>query len=72
MDEWYPKCWKKEEYEARVKELEAIFNPIMMKIYQQNPDAMPNMGQHGAGPHPGAQPSGTNEGTSKGKVDDVD
>jgi L1 cell adhesion molecule like protein len=25
----------KEEYEAKVKELEAIFNPIMMRVYQQ-------------------------------------
>ena len=26
---------RKEEYDAKVKELEAIFNPIMTKIYQQ-------------------------------------
>ena len=43
----------KEEYDAKVKEIEAVFNPIMQKIYQQmggQPGGMPNFG----GAHPGA------------------
>jgi len=62
-----------EEYDAKLKELEAKFNPIMMKIYQANPGAaggpggmpgfpggMPDMGGHG-----GAAPGGSG-------VDDLD
>ena len=51
----------KEEYDAKVKELEAIFNPIMQRIYQSmggmpgGPGGMPNMGGFpgGAGGFPG-------------------
>jgi L1 cell adhesion molecule like protein len=63
----------KEEYDAKVKEIEAIFNPIMQKIYQQAggaPGGMPNFGQPGAGA-PGAGASGT-AGTSTGGAEDVE
>merc|ERR1712151_451784 len=42
----------KEEYDAKVKELEATFNPIMMRVYQQTG------GQPGAGGMPGGMPGG--------------
>jgi len=63
----------KEEYEAKVKELEAIFNPIMMRVYQASggmpgQGGMPNFGQ--GGPTTGGQ--GTSQGTSSSNVDDVD
>ena len=63
----------KEEYDAKVKEIEAIFNPIMQKIYQQAggaPGGMPNFGQPGAGA-PGAGAAGT-AGTSTGGAEDVE
>ena len=63
----------KEEYDAKVKELEAIFNPIMTKIYQQTggaPGGMPNF-QAGAQPGAGPQP-GPSAGTSTGGADDVE
>jgi len=70
----------KEEYDAKVKEIEAIFNPIMQKIYQQAggaPGGMPNFGGFpgagapgagapGAGPQPGAK------GTATGGAEDVE
>jgi len=66
----------KEEYDAKVKEIEAIFNPIMQKIYQQAggaPGGMPNFGAGapgagapGAGPQPGAK------GTATGGAEDVE
>jgi len=62
---------EKEEYEGRVKELEAKFNPIMMRVYQEaggqpGQGGMPNFG--GQGPTGGEQkPS-----TSQSKVDEVD
>ena len=62
----------KEEYDAKVKEIEAIFNPIMQKIYQQAggaPGGMPNFGQPGAGA-PGAGAGAT--GTSTGGAEDVE
>ena len=64
----------KEEYDAKVKEIEAVFNPIMQKIYQQAggaPGGMPNFqggfpgagapgaGAPGAGPQPGAKGTAT-------------
>jgi len=69
---------EKEEYEARVKELEAKFNPIMMRVYQEagmgggpgGPGGMPNFqgGNFPGGPTGGEQkPS-----TSQSKVDEVD
>ena len=57
----------------KVKELEAIFNPIMTKIYQQTggaPGGMPNF-QAGAQPGAGPQP-GPSAGTSTGGADDVE
>ena len=41
----------KEDYEGKVKELEAIFNPIMSRVYQQTggQGGMPNMGGMGGG-----------------------
>lgn len=59
----------KEEYDAKIKELEAVFNPIMMRVYQATGGAgeggMPNFGQPGA-----SGPSAS--GTSQTNVDDVD
>ena len=34
----------KEEYDAKITEVEAVFNPIMYKIYQKNEGGMPNFG----------------------------
>ncbi len=71
----------KEEYDAKVKELEAIFNPIMQKIYQSmggmpggpgGPGGMPNMNFPGG---PGGQPgagAGPSAGTSTGGAEDVE
>ena len=71
----------KEEYDAKVKEIEAVFNPIMQKIYQQmggQPGGMPNFGgaypgagAPGAGA-PGAGPSPGAKGTATGGAEDVE
>ena len=66
----------KEEYDSKQKEIEAIFNPIMQKIYQQAggaPGGMPNFG----GAHPGAGASGSGpspgaKGTATGGAEDVE
>ena len=61
----------KEEYDAKVKELEAIFNPIMTKIYQQmggQPGGMPNMNFPGAG----AQQQQQQPGSSTTGAEDVE
>jgi heat shock protein 1/8 len=61
---------EKEEYEAKVKDLEAKFNPIMMRVYQEaggQPGGMPGMNFPGQG-----APEGKTEGTSNSKVDEVD
>jgi heat shock 70kDa protein 1/2/6/8 len=59
-----------EEYDAKLKELEAKFNPIMMKIYQAGgaPGAggMPDMS--GMGGFPGGAPGGP----SAGSAEDLD
>jgi len=69
----------KNEYEAKVKELEAKFNPIMMRVYQEaggQPGGMPGgmpggfPGGHG-GPH-GGDEGGKSQGTPSSKVDEVD
>ena len=63
----------KEEYDGKVKEIEAIFNPIMQKIYQSMggaPGGMPNF-QPGAGA-PGAGPQSGSKGTSSGGAEDVE
>ena len=72
----------KEEYDAKVKEIEAIFNPIMQKIYQQAggaPGGMPNFGGAGGfpgagapGAAPGAGPSAGAKGTATGGAEDVE
>ena len=62
----------KDEYDAKVKELEAIFNPIMSKIYQQSggaPGGMPNFQSPGG--QPGAQP-GASAGSSSTPAEDVE
>lgn len=65
----------KEEFDAKVKELESFFNPIMMRVYQATgagaggPGGMPNMNFPGG---PGASSGPAAEGTSQGNVDDVD
>jgi L1 cell adhesion molecule like protein len=68
----------KEEYDAKVKELEAIFNPIMQKIYQQAggaPGGMPGQGFPGGFPGgaPGGAPgAGPSAGSSAGGAEDVE
>ena len=66
----------KEEYDAKVKEIEAIFNPIMQKIYQQAggaPGGMPNFGGAGfPGGAPGAGPQAGSKGTATGGPEDVE
>jgi len=64
---------EKGDYDAKIKELEAVFNPIMMRVYQATgqgmpgPGGMPNMNFPGQGGQ-----EGTTQGTSKSSVDDVD
>jgi L1 cell adhesion molecule like protein len=64
----------KEEIDAKVKELEAVFNPIMMRVYQEA-GGMPGQGMPGM-PNmnfPGGQPTGNpTSGTSQTNMDDVD
>ena len=57
----------KDEYDAKMKEIEGIFNPIMQKIYQQiggQLGGMPNF-------NPGASPLGS-KGTATGGAEDVE
>jgi L1 cell adhesion molecule like protein len=71
----------KEEYDAKVKEIEAVFNPIMQKIYQQaggapggvppNFGGFPGAGAPGAGA-PGAGPQPGAKGTATGGAEDVE
>jgi L1 cell adhesion molecule like protein len=58
----------KEEFDAKVKELEGVFNPIMMRVYQASG------GQPGAGgiPNMNFNPEGQHQSTSQTNVDDVD
>ena len=59
----------KEEYDAKVKEVEPIFNPIMQKIYQQiggAPGGIPPNFQLGTGPSAGSK------GTASGGAEDVE
>jgi L1 cell adhesion molecule like protein len=61
----------KDEIDAKVKELEGVFNPIMMRVYQEA-GGMPQGGMPGMN-FPGGQPTGNpTEGTSQTNVDDVD
>jgi L1 cell adhesion molecule like protein len=61
----------KEEYDAKIKELEAVFNPIMMRVYQAA-GGMPGQGMPGMN-FPGGQSEGqSHQGTSQTNVDDVD
>ena len=61
----------KDEIDAKVKELEGVFNPIMMRVYQEA-GGMPQGGMPGMN-FPGGQPTGNpHEGTSQTNVDDVD
>ena len=66
----------KEEYDAKTKEIEAVFNPIMQKIYQQAggaPGGMPNFGgAHPGAGAPGAGPSPGAKGTATGGAEDVE
>jgi len=67
-----------EEYDAKLKELEGKFNPIMMRIYQSTggaPGGMPDMGGMGGMPGgmPGGFPGGAPGGApGAGGVDDLD
>ena len=60
----------KDEYDTKQKSLESDFNPIMTRIYQQNP----NVGGGTSGFQPGsnAGPNSNQAGTSQSNVDDVD
>ena len=66
----------KEEYDAKTKEIEAVFNPIMQKIYQHAggaPGGMPNFGgAHPGAGAPGAGPSPGAKGTATGGAEDVE
>ena len=70
----------KDEYDAKTKELEAVFNPIMQRVYQATggqpggaPGGMPGGFPGGfPGGNPGGEPTGNHEGTSKTNPDDVD
>jgi len=71
----------KEEIDAKVKELEAMFQPIMMRVYQEAGGAEGMGGMGGMpggmggmpGGFPGGQPTGNpTSGTSQTNVDDVD
>ena len=66
----------KEEYDAKLKEIEAVFNPIMQKIYQQAggaPGGMPNFGgAHPGAGAPGAGPTPGAKGTATGGAEDVE
>jgi L1 cell adhesion molecule like protein len=61
----------KEEYDAKIKEAEAVFNPIMMRVYQATgaggQGGMPNMNFGGTTGAPGDQNT-----TGGSNVDDVD
>jgi L1 cell adhesion molecule like protein len=60
----------KEDFEKKQKELEAKFNPIMMRVYQEAggaPGGMPG-GMPGAGGMPGGAPGGA----PQADVDDLD
>ena len=73
---------EKEEYEAQVKDLEAKFNPIMMRVYQEaggQPGGMGGMGGMGGGMPGGMNfggpqggDTGKTQGTPSSKVDEVD
>jgi len=74
------------DYEKKTKDLEAIFNPIMSRVYQATGgQGMPNMGGMGGGmgggmPNfnfggqggQGGESTGNNTGSSKTNADDVD
>jgi len=64
-----------EEIEAKQKELEAKFNPIMMRVYQAaggQPGGMPGgMGGMGGGMPPGGMPGAGGQGGA-GSADDLD
>jgi len=72
----------KDEIDAKYKELESQFNPIMMRVYQASGGMPPNMGGMGGGMgggFPGGFPGqqggptpGTQQGSSTSGVDDVD
>jgi len=73
----------KDDYEAKTKELEGIFNPIMSRVYQATGgQGMPNMGgMGGMGGGMGGMPNfnfpqggetGQNQGSSKTNADEVD
>jgi heat shock protein 1/8 len=55
----------KDDYDAKVKELEAMFNPIMMRVYQAS-------GAGGQGPTGTSYPEDGQESTSGTNVEDVD
>jgi len=54
----------KDEYDSKIKEIEAIFNPIMMRVYQQT-----GAGQSGPTSDMGNQAAGSSSST---KMDDVE
>lgn len=61
----------KEEFESKIKELEAVFNPIMMRVYQ-SAGGMPGEGGMPHAPGGPEQTRGQTAGTSQTNVEDVD
>lgn len=54
----------KEEFDSKIKEIEAVFNPIMMRVYQQTGGAQ--------GPAPDTSGQSTAGASSSAKMDDVE
>lgn len=64
----------KDDYDAKTKELEAVFNPIMQRVYQATGQGIPGQGGMPGG-FPGGFPGnfqGDQAGSSKTNPDDVD
>jgi len=61
----------KDEFDAKIKECEAIFNPIMMRVYQAAGGGMPGEGGMPNMNFPGGQ-GDQSRGTSSTNVEDVD
>ena len=57
----------KEEFDAKTKEIEAVFNPIMLRVYQQTGGPQGPAGEAGAN-----FPGSSTAGASQTKMDDVE
>merc|ERR1711924_92067 len=68
---------EKEEFEDKMKELEGVCNPIMMKVYQQGgmpggEGGMPDMGGMGGMPGGGADAGASAGGDAGPHIEEVD